>query len=341
MYTNYSLELDADESLKKEEHLICCMCTELPATRKCLGILDDETIDTLCTTLAKTVPSKWPSVLESANVGGERKLTMLLEQIGGSSSSVGHGTSYLNPMQIQSVRAMLERTRAECDEVYCDECYIEVHSGGKRSLHKWVGFRPHAVVCSVCNRNAAETTCRDCDSNHFCKSCWRVFHSMGRKRKHKTLLLCEIIELGEDYCCECQRRVATQICPNILHSGEDGRCNKRFCNSCYECQHVQPCTEKATAYANKELLYASKRNGNTSLPPNIADESCCCCICGEVATIQCQECGDLYCETNVMDREECFKSMHSKGNRCNHTPVSLESLKDPMANVDFGKWANM
>jgi hypothetical protein len=31
---------------------------------------------------------------------------------------------------------MLERTRAECDECYCLDCYLSLHANGKRALHK-------------------------------------------------------------------------------------------------------------------------------------------------------------------------------------------------------------
>jgi hypothetical protein len=40
--------------------------------------------------------------------------------------------SVLTAVQLQSVRTMLERTRSECDDNYCLDCYLVVHSGGKR-----------------------------------------------------------------------------------------------------------------------------------------------------------------------------------------------------------------
>ena len=74
---------DAKEVMKREKGstLICCSCTELPATRKCMGILDDAQIDDLCTQLQRSVARKWPEILSQANVGGERKLALMLEQV--------------------------------------------------------------------------------------------------------------------------------------------------------------------------------------------------------------------------------------------------------------------
>ena len=44
---------------------------------------------------------------------------------------------------------MLERTRAECDDCYCQNCYIDMHANGKRALHRWVGFMEYAQVRGV------------------------------------------------------------------------------------------------------------------------------------------------------------------------------------------------
>ena len=79
---------------------------------------------------------------------------------------------------------MLERTRAECDDCYCETCYVDMHANGKRALHRWVGFLEYAHVCAVCTRSPAAVDCHDCN-NQYCQSCFKVFHAMGRKKKHK------------------------------------------------------------------------------------------------------------------------------------------------------------
>lgn len=143
-------------------------------------------------------------------------------------SNTGKQNDFLSPSQLQQVRTMLERTRAECDEVYCADCYKEVHSAGKRMLHKWTGFNAFAPPCEVCYRSACEVTCIQC-TGVFCKSCFKVFHSKGRKRKHVSELIIESVESPEAdveniiLCQLCERRVATEICEN--------NCKFHGCNS--------------------------------------------------------------------------------------------------------------
>ena len=318
---------DASDSHKKEGVLMCASCTILPATRKCLGILDDKQIDDLCSQLQRTVPRKWPEVLQAANVGGERKLTLMLEQVRGSSSSVDDNSSGLSMSQLQQVRVVLERTRAECDECYCDNCYIEVHSGGKRSTHKWIGFQENAQVCGVCVRSPAEVLCKDCDNHGYCKPCFKVFHAMGRKRKHRNTPLMEQAEFGQDYCSMCTRRVSTVVCPNIIRTNDEPRCNLRLCNSCHICHHAPACDAIAADLAAK-VAYRQAKSDGTALDPNYVEEGAeVCCICGEEADQQCVECGDLYCSRTWMGNPGCWITHHSKGNRANHRTISLEELR--------------
>ena len=218
----------ATQGPEAEMFLQCVICDE-PATRKCMGILDDGQIDDLCARLGRTSPKLWPDLLTAANVGGERKLAIILHDVldsrtlaglgggGSESGSTGgdgdgdaaddasagqasragsHATGHrgalgrvgdevqLTSTQMQKVRQALERTRAECDESYCADCYKEVHAGGKRSMHRWIGFEASCPVCVVCTRSPAEEACRDCAAG-YCSTCFKVFHATGRKRKHK------------------------------------------------------------------------------------------------------------------------------------------------------------
>ena len=43
---------------------------------------------------------------------------------------------------------------------------------------------PTYQVCAVCTRSPAAVDCQDCN-NQYCQSCFKVFHAMGRKKKHK------------------------------------------------------------------------------------------------------------------------------------------------------------
>lgn len=335
---------DASESVKREGVLMCASCMELPATRKCLGILDDRQIDDLCDQLKRAVPRKWPEILRSSGVGGERKLNLMLEQVSGSSTTLQDGAnSGLSVTQLQQVRVLLERTRAECDECYCDECYQGVHAAGNRSNHKWIGFQENAPVCGVCSRSPAEVTCKDCDDFGYCSQCFKVFHSMGRKRKHKHTPLYEQAEFGQDYCELCTRRVSTLVCPNVIRTGEEPRCNMRLCNSCHACKHCLTCDPLATDIAAK-AAYRQARTDGTAVDPNVAEEGAeICCVCGEEADQQCVECGDLYCSNSWMGNPGCWQTHHAKGNRTKHSVVRLDDIKSlssaSLPPGGFARWA--
>lgn len=95
-------------------------------------------IDDLCSKLQRANALNWTRVLKLANVGGERRVAMMMDQLSGSAvpAGVDPKTVFLTSSQLQQVRMMLERTRAECDECYCDRCYKDLHSNGKRAMHR-------------------------------------------------------------------------------------------------------------------------------------------------------------------------------------------------------------
>jgi len=72
---------DATGLPEERRHLICSVCKDVPATRKCLGILDDRQIDEVCTELQRRSSNEWMDVLHNSNIAGERKLSIMLEQL--------------------------------------------------------------------------------------------------------------------------------------------------------------------------------------------------------------------------------------------------------------------
>ena len=82
-------------------------------------IVNHDNFHQVCTELQRRLASDWANVLIKANVAGERKLSLMLEQLKASSVH-----EKLNSSQLQTVRTMLERTRAECDELYCERYII-------------------------------------------------------------------------------------------------------------------------------------------------------------------------------------------------------------------------
>lgn len=168
---------------------------------------------------------------------------------------------------------------------------------------RWIGFAPQAPVCGVCDRSPAEMECRDCGGGKFCKSCFKVFHNKGRKRKHVSSVLKEEIPPGFSECFVCERRAATETCPD---------CSLPSCNSCLECVHTRKCPQR---------LAALNKSSNMKV----------CVSCGEEADQKCEQCGDLYCSRTWMGNPGCFLTYHSKGNRVAHTTVPLKS---PTANPE-------
>ena len=273
-----------------------------------MGVLDEKEIDALCGRLQRAKASTWMEVLTEANVGGERKLAMMMDKF---SAGAQADTATLTSVQLQQVRTMLERTRAECDECYCDSCYTQVHSGGKRALHRWVGFNSYASVCKVCTRAPAEVDCQECDGGIFCKSCFKVFHNKGRKKKHIWKKVTEELAIGQDFCSICDRRAATTSCPD---------CAILTCNSCLECGHQKKCPV-VLARATADDLDVGR-----------------CVSCQEEADQICVQCGDLYCSRTWMGNPGCFLNYHNKGNRVNHVLEPLEKPEEsPRADEDKKK----
>lgn len=309
--------VDMKNNNDSELVLLCNMCT-LPATRKCLGIIDEKQIDILLAALQRNKTENWMDLLERANVGGKNKMGMIFTKEA--------DDFVLTGSQLQSVRTMLERTRAECDENYCGKCYKEMHEGGKRILHRWQGFHAYATVCTVCTRSPAEMHCEDCNTI-YCTSCYKVFHAMGRKRKHRNKLIFEktiqnvdLMEpLSNDgeknenftYCSTCVRRIGDFQCGNE-------KCAQHpyhGCDSCFECVHKPECNKH-----EKDMEFILE--GTVTLE-NRDFASTGCVMCGEKADHRCVQCQDLFCSRTWMGNPGCFIRVHDKGNRVHHT---LEKL---------------
>lgn len=337
---------------QESKSLMCSVCSE-PATRKCMGPLDDRHIDALCNEIHKASATSWVSILQSTGLWSDRRLSVLLEQVKGidvGGNNVG-ASGRLSLAQLQEVRIMLERTRAECDDCYCASCYAEVHTGGKRSSHKWVGFQQHAAVCAVCSHSAAEVTCKDCATN-YCNSCFRVFHSKGRKKKHsKEILLEDASNHYASRCVVCVRRLGALKCRD---------CDELCCDSCLECgAHKAVCVPNpiagdisrpdtaTSAYsAGRSLANAASSDWGVS-DGGRGTKQVNCVVCGEPADQKCVQCRDHYCSRVWMGNPGCFAVQHSKGNRAKHVVQSLDNIDEgsppasPNARRTIGNTMNM
>ena len=265
------------------DHLKCVEC-DLPATRKCQGCISDKKLQSLCDQLKRSPLKEWEDVLKSSKVFEERKLKAFMTTL---RSSTGVSVA----SQWQQVKTLLERVKSECDECYCYDCYKDIHSGGKRSAHVWLGFREYSPVCT-CYRSPKQVQCMDC-GDAWCTACFKVLHSMGRKRKHMSAFVLENNPFNAPFCNECSRRVGTIPCAR--------NCGFVGCDSCYECIHIPECPNRLP----------KERDGSF------------CVVCGEPADSKCVECRDLYCSRKWMGNPGCFTKNHSKGNRVNHRLLSL------------------
>jgi len=333
-----------EEETSKRVLLRCCNC-DILADRKCLCRLDDAQLGSLVSKLSKLPSNRWVNVLLRADLGSERKISILFQELKGIVLKIGDDDTStiidpsanggLTEQQTVMLTNMLERTRAECDECYCSDCYVDAHANGKRAQHKWLGFRPGAEVCGGCKRSPAELNCRECETA-YCNPCSRTFHGMGRKRRHKVTKLLEklpdppvdepeidpdtgeVVPLKEmskyerikrenerkpTFCVLCARRHASVKCEG-LNCGVKGG----FCNSCFECVHKPACDDRvATYHAN-----IAKQKGPT------------CLVCGEPADSKCPQCHDFYCSRTWMGNPGCFIKYHNRGNRANHAPVPID-----------------
>jgi hypothetical protein len=227
---------------------------------------------------------------------------------------MGKDDGSLSSSNLQQVRMMLERTRAECDECYCTKCYSDLHSGGKRTLHRWLGFQENAPVCSACTRSPAEVTCADC-SSEFCNSCFKVFHSMGKKKKHRKSLLLEQLPEDSDlvYCQLCERKTAYFDC-------DHPNCTFKGCDSCLNCVHI-------TKHKSRGDKGAGAPSGGTGGGGGFSTFIMTCVACGQPADQRCVQCNDFYCSRTWMGNPGCFVAFHSKGKRVNHQTQKLSRPK--------------
>lgn len=292
--------------------LRCCMCEE-PAVRKCLGILSDKQIDAICNDMKRAHPDRWKSVLLSHDVGGDRKIDLMLDQI-----TDNEPIDVVTTAHLQSIRSILQRMRSECDDCYCQNCYQEVHANGKRAKHHWKGFQEYAPVCAVCTNSPAENNCLECNSI-YCESCYKVFHSMGRKRKHKTELVLEDLQQGIRRCNICKRRNGYIKCPN-------NRCTIHCCDSCYNFDHKFNCDKDQ----NNLNLQANAKGLQDNL----------CVNCGDPADNRCIQCNDAYCSRVERDFSGCFKLYHSKGNRVHHQQEPFKRPESRAATQSDGRIAS-
>ena len=47
-------------------------------------------------------------------------------------------------------------------------------------------------ICFICKNNKVFCLCKDCENNHYCEECFRMYHSRGNKRNHNYITINEL-----------------------------------------------------------------------------------------------------------------------------------------------------
>eukprot|EP00949_MAST-11_sp_MAST-11-sp1_P000038 g38.t1 len=68
----------------------------------------------------------------------------------------------------------------DCEELYCKECYENMHAKGKKTAHTFLA----AISCIECDFQVASRVCTTC-GDPFCDSCFYSKHKRGRLRQHQ------------------------------------------------------------------------------------------------------------------------------------------------------------
>jgi hypothetical protein len=200
----------------------------------------------------------------------------------------------------------------------------------------------------------------------YCSSCFHVYHTIGRKKRHKKDIVYEtnmnnplylqdqqsatsnseeLIVPEDIYCGICYRRLAKK-CPNE-------ECQVKVCEECFEFRHRKKCRFKppsneyqdpnsirkplkktmSMSRSESNLLQSNKKEmsfrGGTEDNQQQQSVEYFCVVCNEAADKKCLQCGDYYCSRTWMGNPGCFIQFHSKGNRATHQTIKISEMSDP------------
>ena len=159
------------------------------------------------------------------------------------------GARFLKCIECESAPAT--RKCEQCEDVFCKDCYRVVHTNGQLAMHKYTEFKPGSQICVECDADFATIDCKEC-GDLFCESCSKRIHAKGEMAGHslKPLDIWVRAILGEDeeYCAECEARVATRVCD---------QCSDPFCDVCFDNLHSKGLRKKHTWTAYNDTGLAS------------------------------------------------------------------------------------
>jgi len=71
-----------------------------------------------------------------------------------------------------------------CDAVYCDLCFTDLHSSGRKAKHMNVVAWTKNELCGTCEKALATIFCEQCDDS-FCFNCLEKEHNKSNPRRSK------------------------------------------------------------------------------------------------------------------------------------------------------------
>lgn len=290
--------------------LRCCMCDEL-ATRKCMGLLDEDQIDSICNELRRTAPEGWVDVLKASNVAGDRKLTILLDQIRSESSAAVKSVVAFQAAITPS--ASPEKSKSPSP-----------HKGKHGKTEKvpevppdnGVIASPNTKLLSVAHlqeiRTLLERSRAECDEC-YCAGCYKEVHAGGKRALHKwkgfqaLAAICSVctnspaelncFDCEYKYCASCYKvfhgmgrkrnhkreRILETLQDNQVYCGlcerraadttcSNDRCHASACDSCIEFKHLPQCSREIAIMGGSPSTRNRKVGNNDEHSSPGADE---------------------------------------------------------------------
>lgn len=293
---------NTQQAAQVQSALLYCIECNLPASRQCLCYFHDNDIKHLFSelksnvnyrisseaTIAESLVTAQNNIRNIMNKAFEKVphklapfLDVLLGNVEANKKSRKKGI-VVTDEQYDKLKVLFTELRFECNDCYCDTCYMSSHSKGKRTTHKWLGFREETAVCEGCKCTPADWLCPECDENFD-------------RAKHEQQLAAEV-EKDSFYEREDDDDGALVSASKSMTKPPDDHLyavGKKYCANCFDIYHSHG-TKKLHVKHRKMLKdkikmtdrlghcrICHKRAASKSCPRKRCTSSPCCLFCFE------------------------------------------------------------
>ena len=262
--------------------LLCIECNT-SATRQCLCFFHDEDIERLVYALQNHVNDKITTkmsfadsvimaqnnITEIMNNAFEKclhKLPPFLEILitDPTTTDASNNTNnkykkkgiIITPDQFQKLQVLFNELRFECNDNYCDSCYLSSHAKGKRVMHKWLGYRDTTGVCEGCKNKPADWICPECDE-YFDREAFEK-ELQWQKDEEERRLEQEARDLADS------NSLISSSMPMVKQQkGHEETVGKIYCSHCYDIYHSHGAKKLHKKYRQilKDKLLVTDRLG--------------------------------------------------------------------------------